>query len=121
MTGRMRIDERALLRKKLDEEQRAFRVAAKKAGESPQWLRRVRQGLGIRATEMARDLDVNVSVIFRLEKSEEQRSISLRALKKMADTMECRLVYAVVPRGGKTMAELAEERRWKKRLGKGKE
>ncbi len=113
----MRRDERVLLREKLDHEQRLFRAAARKAEEFPQWLRRVRQGLGLPAAEMARDLGVNVSVIFRLEKSEEQRSISLRALKRMAETMGCRLVYAIVPRGGKTLAELAEERSWKGKLG----
>ena len=107
-----------LLREKLDHEQRIFRVAAKKAPDLPQWLRRVRQGLGLHAKEMARELGVNVSVIFRLEKSEEQRSISLRALEKMAETMGCKLVYAIVPRGGRTLAELAEERRWRERLGK---
>ena len=115
---RMRREERVLLREKLDHEQRLFRAAARKAGELPQWLRRVRQGLGLQAAEMARDLDVNVSVIFRLEKSEEHRSISLRALERMAETMGCRLVYAIVPRGGKTLAELAEERSWKKKLRK---
>jgi transcriptional regulator with XRE-family HTH domain len=114
----MRIEDRVLLREKLDHEQRLFRVAAKKAPDLPQWLRRVRQGLGLQAIEMARELGVNVSVIFRLEKSEEQKSISLRALKKMAESMDCKLVYAIVPRGGKTLAELAEERRWKERLRK---
>ena len=114
----MRKEERVLLREKLDHEQRLFRAVARKAEELPQWLRRVRQGLGIQAAEMARELDVNVSVIFRLEKSEEQRSISLRALERMAETMGCKLVYAIVPRGGKTLAELAEERFWKERLGK---
>ncbi len=106
----MRNGERVLLREKLDHEQRIFRVAAKKAPDFPQWLRRVRQGLGLQAREMARELGVNVSVIFRLEKSEEQKSISLRALEKMAEAMGCKLVYAIVPRGGKTLAELAEER-----------
>ena len=70
---------------------------------------------------MARELGVNVSVIFRLEKSEEQKSISLRALEKMAETMGCKLVYAIVPRGGKTLAELAEEREVGEEVGKGRD
>lgn len=107
-----------MLREKLDHEQRIFRAAAKKVLCPPHCLRRIRQGLGLKANEMARELGVNVSVIFRLEKSEEQRSISLRALEKMAETMGCKLVYAIVPRGGKTLAELAEERGWKRKLGK---
>ncbi len=114
----MRNGERVLLREKLDHEQRIFRAAAKRVLSSPHCLRRVRQGLGLQAREMARELGVNVSVIFRLEKSEEQKSISLRALEKMAEAMGCKLVYAIVPRGGKTLAELAEERRWGEKLEK---
>jgi len=112
----MRMEERVLLREKLEREQRYFRIAAQRGEASTQWLRRVRQGLGIRATKMARELGVNVSVVFRLEKSEEHKSISVRALERMARTMGCDLVYALVPRGGRTLAELAEERRWREKL-----
>jgi len=31
--------------------------------------------------------------------------------------MGCQVVYAVVPRGGKTLAELAEWQEWTRRLG----
>ncbi len=79
----------------------------------------MRQALGVHATDMARTLDVKVSVIYRLEKSEDKKSISLRAMEKAAEAMECKVVYAIVPRGGKTLMELAERQRWRKRLGGG--
>ena len=53
---------------------------------------------------MARELEVNPSVIFRLEKSEERKTISLKA-------MDCKLVFAVVPQGDETLMELAEQQR----------
>jgi hypothetical protein len=57
-------------------------------------------------------------VIFRLENSEDRKSISLKALEKMAGAMDCKLVYAVVPRRGETLMELAEMKRWVRKLGK---
>ena len=114
----MENEERMQARAKLDKEQRYFRVAARKASNYPNWLRRVRQVLGVRATEMARKLEVSKSVIFRLEKSEDKKTISLKALEKMANAMDCKLVYAVVPRRGETLVELAEMTRWVRKLGK---
>jgi transcriptional regulator with XRE-family HTH domain len=114
----MENEERMQARANLDKEQRYFRVAAKKASNYPNWLRRVRQVLGVRATEMPRKLEVSKSVIFRLEKSEDKKTISLKALEKMANAMDCKLVYAVVPRRGETLVELAEMRRWVRKLGK---
>ena len=105
-----------MARARMDREQRYFRIAAKKASYSPQWLKRVRQALGVHATDMARTLEVNVSVIYRLEKSEENKSASLRAMEKAAEAMDCRVVYAIVPRGGKTLMELAERQKWRRKL-----
>ena len=68
--------------------------------------------------EMAKKLDVNPSVIYRLEESEDRKAISLRAMAKVADAMECKVVYGIVPRDGGTLMELAEQQRWRKRLGK---
>lgn len=114
----MENEERMQARAKLDKELRYFKMAAKKASNYPNWLRRVRQVLGVKATEMARELEVSPSVIFRLEKSEDRKSISLKALEKMAGAMDCRLVYAVVPRRGETLMELAEMKRWVRKLRK---
>jgi len=111
-------EERAIEREKLDREQRFFRYAGRKASYYPNWLRRVRRALGVHVTDMARELDVNPSVIYRLEKSEDKKAISLRAMEKAAGAMDCKVVYAIVPRGGKTLLELAERRKWLKRLEK---
>lgn len=114
----MESNDRAIEREKLDRELRFFKIAARKASYDPQWLRRVRQSLGVRVTDMARELGVNKSVIHRLEKSEEKKAISLNSLEKAAGAMDCKLVYAIVPRAGKTMLELAERQKWKRKLEK---
>ena len=114
----MDYEERVRERAKLDRELRYIRITGKQASKSPKQLRRVRQALGVHVTEIARALEVNASVIYRLEESEERKSISLRALEKMAEAMDCKVVYGIVPRNGGTLMELAERQRWRKRLGR---
>jgi predicted DNA-binding mobile mystery protein A len=114
----MESDDRAIEREKLDRELRFFRIAGKKASYDPQWLRKVRRALGVRVTDMARELGVNKSVIHRLEQSEEKKAISLNSMEKAAGAMDCKLVYAIVPRAGRTLLELAERRKWAKKLEK---
>jgi DNA-binding Xre family transcriptional regulator len=106
--------ERWLARRKLDEDQRWFRVAARKNGQRTAWLREVRLALGISVAELARELKINRSAIFRLEEREKRKRISLDTLSRMADAMGCKVVYAVIPKS-RTLAELAELRVWKRR------
>jgi transcriptional regulator with XRE-family HTH domain len=113
----MRKTERVVMRRKLDAEQKYFQTAERHGPYETRWLKRVRLVLGVHAVDMAAELGVNPSVIFRLEESEERQTISMQALQKLAETMGCQVVYAVVPRGGKTLAELAEWQEWTRRLG----
>jgi hypothetical protein len=62
-------------------------------------------------------LNVNRSVLGRLEQSEARRTISLKALDRAAAAMGCKVVYGIVPVDGKTVTEVAERRRWEKIFG----
>jgi transcriptional regulator with XRE-family HTH domain len=68
--------------------------------------------------EIAGKMGVSPSVVFDIEKREPKNSISLRSLSRVAQAMGCKVVYGIVPAGGKTLAELAEERLWASVLGK---
>jgi len=116
----MRNAERQAARRRLDREMRYFRLAAKTKEPTQDLLRAVRQALGIPMAEMARKMKSNPSVIFRLERSQEQGKISLDALVRLADAMECDVVYGVVPRDGATLEQVAERRSWEKVLGAGR-
>jgi len=54
-------------------------------------------------------------LLFGLEQSEERGTISLNSMERVAAAMGCKLVYALVPLDGKTLEEMGEARRWKKR------
>lgn len=62
------------------------------------WIHAIRIGLGMSATDLARRLGVGPASITRLEASEKRGTISLESLKKVADELNCELVYALVPR-----------------------
>jgi hypothetical protein len=77
----------------------------------------VRQALGVPVAEIARELKVSKSVVFRLEASEKRKRITFRSMSRMASAMGCQVVYAVIPRGGGTLEEMAERRKWSRLLG----
>src|SRR5258708_5422546 len=71
------------------------------------WIRAIREATGVTVLELARRLGKVPSNINGLEKSEAEYRISLGTLHDAADALGCRLVYALVPKGG-SIQELSE-------------
>jgi len=103
----MRERERFTARRKLDAEMRPLRVLGKKPQQTQGLLRAVRMALGLRAGVVAERLDVNRSVLFRLEKSEEEWRINLNSMSRVAAAMGCEVVYGIIPQNGATLEQLA--------------
>lgn len=61
------------------------------------WVRTIRQALGMTSAQLAKRLDVNQSTVMRLEKAEQNNSITLKSLLKAARALNCQFVYALVP------------------------
>jgi transcriptional regulator with XRE-family HTH domain len=105
--------ERRLARRRLDQEMRPFRRAGVTAHPTNALLRAVRQTLRVPVKEIAGKMGVHRSVLFELEASEERKTITLQSMARVAKAMGCKVVYGVVPEGGKTLEGLAEERLWR--------
>jgi len=73
------------------------------------WLRAVREAIGVSAAEIARKLGTSRQLPLQFEKWEAEDRITLKSLRKMADALDCDLVYAIVPRAG-SIQRLVEER-----------
>jgi transcriptional regulator with XRE-family HTH domain len=116
----MRERERKLARKRLDVEMRPYRRAGREKNPTHGLLRAVRQALRIPVAEIAAKMGVSRSVIFDLEAREPKNTINLSSMSRMARAMGCKVVYGIVPEGGKTLEELAEERLWVAVLGVGR-
>ena len=112
----MRERERRMARRKLDLELRPFRQAGKEKNPTNALLRTVRQVLRVPVAEIAEKMGVSRSAIFDMEEREPKNTITLSSLSRVAEAMGCKLVYGIVPRGGKNLEELAEERLWAEML-----
>ncbi len=61
------------------------------------WIRAIRDSLGISTRALAERLKCSQANVVGLEKREADQSISLGTLEKLAEAMNCKLVYCIVP------------------------
>jgi DNA-binding XRE family transcriptional regulator len=108
--------ERSMERKRLDEEMRPFRKAGLDKNPTNGLLRVLRKVLRVPIAEIAEKVGVARSTLFDFEVRELDCSITLRSMCRVADAMDCKMVYGIVPLHGKTMEELVEERYWRREL-----
>ena len=64
------------------------------------WIRELRGALGMSARQLAQRAGVSQPTIARLEKSEAAGAIEIKTLRRVAEGMNCRMVYAFVPVDG---------------------
>ena len=64
------------------------------------WIRELREALGMSARQLAQRVGVGQPTIARLEKSEAAGTIEIKTLRRVAEGINCRLVYALVPTEG---------------------
>ena len=87
---------RMLSRRQLD---RVVRPLAKVAPQVPSrgWIKTVREAIGMSFRQIGQRLALTQQSVAELEHGEQTGSISLKNLTRMAEAMQCRLVYAFVP------------------------
>lgn len=61
------------------------------------WIKAVRSSLGMSATQLAERNKVSKAAISKLEKAEMSGSVTIKQMEKIANSMGCRFVYAIVP------------------------
>ena len=62
------------------------------------YVREIRESLGITTTQLAKFLGISQPAVVKLEKAERDGAISLKSLKKVAEVLNCKLVYSLVPK-----------------------
>jgi len=94
----MTMENRALMRKQLDQRLQSF--AALKDSPPPMrgWIRAIRDALGMTGQQLARRLGVQKQRIAALEKGEVEGAVTINSMRKAAEAMDCVFVYALVPR-----------------------
>ncbi len=61
------------------------------------WIKAIREALGMSTAQLARRLNIKQPSVVDLEKSEAKGSIELATLRRVAEALDCTLVYALVP------------------------
>ncbi len=62
------------------------------------WIKAVRESLGMSTAQLARRLGVKQPSVTAMEQSEAKGTIELATLRRVAEALDCTLVYALVPR-----------------------
>jgi transcriptional regulator with XRE-family HTH domain len=106
----MRERERNYARKRLDLEMRSYRQAGREKNPTNGLLRAVRQTMHVPVAEIAEKMGVCKSVVLDMEAREQLNTITLKSMSRMAQAMDCKVVYGIVPNGGKKLEDLVEER-----------
>ncbi|QKT03534.1 mobile mystery protein A [Ectothiorhodospiraceae bacterium 2226] len=94
----MRSEDRATARRKLDTRLNPLRDSESLLRPPRGWVKAIREALGMTTAQLGRRLGVSQPRIVALEKAEARGAITLESLEKAAHALDCRLVYALVPR-----------------------
>lgn len=78
------------------------------------WLKAVRGALGISSRQLAQIVGVDMSAIIRLEEREPEGKMTVEMLNRAAQAMDCKVVYAIVPRDEYESLEAIVDNRAKK-------
>ena len=104
----MRPQDRATARRQLDKRLSLLQNAEMFARPPQGWLKAIREALGMTTAQLGQRLGVSQPRAVNIEKGEAKGSITLDSLEKAAHALDCRLVYAIVPRT--PLETLVEER-----------
>ena len=85
-------------RHQLDEKLNNFSGLGLVLGVGTGWVRTVREALGMTTTQLAKRVGTNQSNIVRIEQREQEGTVSVNSLKKLAEALQCDLAYVLVPR-----------------------
>lgn len=62
------------------------------------WIRAIRDAFGMTAEQLGGRLGVSQPTVQKLERSEQEGTIQLSSLRRVAEALNCELVYTFVPR-----------------------
>jgi len=76
----------------------AYADLAKRRVPSRGWLKLIRESLGLTERQQAERLGISAPTLHKSEQAEADERITLGQLRKLAEGLDCELVYALVPR-----------------------
>ena len=62
------------------------------------WIQAIRSALGMTLAQLAKRVQIATPTLAKIEQGEQAGTVSLNTLKRVAQALDCELVYALVPR-----------------------
>ena len=84
--------------RQLDDALHPFQALRQRAPPALGWVRTVREALGMSLRQMAERTGLSKTAVHSAESNESKGTIQLDSLRRLAEAMDCDLVYAIVPR-----------------------
>jgi predicted DNA-binding mobile mystery protein A len=104
----MKPEYRRMRLRQLSSSLEAFEAAKAQPKPARGWLQAVREALGMTLDQVGKRLNTARQRVQEFEAAEASDRITLATLRRAAEAMDCKLVYAIVPKSG-TLADVAEK------------
>jgi predicted DNA-binding mobile mystery protein A len=104
----MRPEDRSTARRQLDKRLSSMQNMELFMRPPRGWLKAIREALGMTTAQLGRRLGVVQSRVVAIEQAETKGTITLNSLEKAAQALDCRLVYALLPR--QPLEDIVEQR-----------
>ncbi len=94
----MKIGKKAVPRQRLDRRLSSMKPESHYHPPPKGWIRALRDALGMSGTQLGRRVGVKAQSIADIEKSEASGTIQLNTLRRVAEALDCVVVYALLPK-----------------------
>lgn len=91
-------EEQKIIRRQVSKKLQSLSQFKKEASAINSWSKYVRVALGMTVSQMAKRMGLAQSTMTESEKQEEAGTLTINKLKKMAEALDCDLVYAFIPK-----------------------
>lgn len=102
-------------RQRLDERLQEFAQVVHSDSPARGWIKAIRESLGMTTAQLAKRLGIKQPSVVAMEQSEIKGSIELATLRRVAEALDCRLVYVFVPTTTLEHTVRERARRWARR------
>ena len=97
--------------RQLEERLEPWRAVRDSPSPRTGWIATIRQALGMGVNQLAQRLGVDPAAVTHLEKREAAGNVTLKSLRRAAEALNCKLVYALVPNEDPRSLLLTQARR----------
>ena len=87
-----------LIREQLDTSLQRFSPLLQISPPQKGWIRAIRDALGMTAKQLASRLGIAQQAVARIEKDELSGSVTIKTMRRVAESLDCVFVYGFVPR-----------------------